>query len=61
MAATEAGTRTFGPEPAPPPLLTGDGRFAGHLEGGVLGVLDRRTGSPTRVAFAGAFADQAHP
>ncbi|MEV6655151.1 TIGR02452 family protein [Streptomyces sp. NPDC051219] len=42
-------------------LLTGDGRFSGHFDRVVFGVLDRRPDSPTRVAFAEAFADQVQP
>ncbi|TVL87855.1 TIGR02452 family protein [Streptomyces sp. SAJ15] len=36
--------------------LTGSGRFAGHFERVVFGVLDRRADSPTRAAFATAFS-----
>lgn len=36
--------------------LTGEGRFAGRFEHVVFGVLDRTADSPTRAAFARAFA-----
>ncbi|MFD5072893.1 TIGR02452 family protein [Streptomyces sp. NPDC058369] len=39
-------------------LLTGDGRFAGHFEEVVFGILGRRDDSPTRVAFDRVFADR---
>ncbi|MGC4950221.1 TIGR02452 family protein [Streptomyces sp. DT224] len=37
-------------------LLTGEGRFAGHFEQVVLGILGRDDDSPTRVAFDRVFA-----
>jgi uncharacterized protein (TIGR02452 family) len=37
-------------------LLTGDGRFVGAVDEVVFAVLDRRADSPTRAAFAAAFA-----
>ncbi|WP_406457810.1 TIGR02452 family protein [Streptomyces sp. NBC_00876] len=37
-------------------LLTGDGRFAGHFEQIVFGILSRDDDSPTRAAFDQAFA-----
>ncbi|MYS24034.1 TIGR02452 family protein, partial [Streptomyces sp. DvalAA-14] len=37
-------------------LLTGNGRFAGTMDEVVFAVLDRRADSPTRAAFAAAFA-----
>ncbi|MFF7154072.1 TIGR02452 family protein [Streptomyces sp. NPDC008139] len=40
-------------------LLTGDGRFVGAFDEAVFAVLDRRTDSPTRAAFAAAFTDTA--
>ncbi|MFE6760849.1 TIGR02452 family protein [Streptomyces sp. NPDC057689] len=39
-------------------LLTGEGRFAGHFEQVVLGILGRQEDSPTRVAFDRVFADR---
>lgn len=39
-------------------LLTGGGRFAGHFEQIVFGILDREDDSPTRAAFARAFAGE---
>lgn len=39
-------------------LLTGGGRFAGHFEQIVFGILDRDDDSPTRAAFARAFAGE---
>ncbi|MFE6973958.1 TIGR02452 family protein [Streptomyces sp. NPDC057682] len=39
-------------------LLTGGGRFAGHFEQIVFGILDRNEDSPTRAAFARTFAEQ---
>lgn len=37
-------------------LLTGDGRFVGAFDEAVFAILDRRADSPTRAAFAAAFA-----
>ncbi|MEU5717042.1 TIGR02452 family protein [Streptomyces sp. NPDC020403] len=42
-------------------LLTDGGRFAGHFEQIVFGVLDRSPGSATRAAFARVFAAQLQP
>lgn len=39
-------------------LLTGEGRFAGHFEQVVLGILGRQEDSPTRVAFDRVFVDR---
>ncbi|MEV5654802.1 TIGR02452 family protein [Streptomyces sp. NPDC052291] len=39
-------------------LLTGEGRFAGHFEQVVLGILGRDENAPTRVAFDRVFADR---
>nr|WP_202514171.1 MULTISPECIES: TIGR02452 family protein [unclassified Streptomyces] len=39
-------------------LLTGEGRFAGHFEQVVLGILGRDEDAPTRVAFDRVFADR---
>ncbi|MEU2021777.1 TIGR02452 family protein [Streptomyces sp. NPDC016469] len=39
-------------------LLTGEGRFAGHFEQVVFGILGRDDDSPTRVAFDRVFADR---
>ncbi|MDT0451140.1 TIGR02452 family protein [Streptomyces hesseae] len=39
--------------------LTGTGRFAGRFEHVVFAILDRRTDSPTRAAFASVFAAEA--
>ncbi|MFF7340917.1 TIGR02452 family protein [Streptomyces sp. NPDC008163] len=39
-------------------LLTGEGRFAGHFEEIVFGILGRDGDSPTRVAFDQVFADR---
>ncbi|MFF4159820.1 TIGR02452 family protein [Streptomyces sp. NPDC001678] len=40
--------------------LTGAGRFAGRFEHVVFAILDRRTDSPTRAAFASVFTAEAH-
>jgi len=42
-------------------LLTGEGRFAGHFEQVVFGILGREEDSPTRVAFDRVFADRRRP
>ncbi|NEC66742.1 TIGR02452 family protein [Streptomyces sp. SID9727] len=42
-------------------LLTGGGRFAGHFEQVVFGILGRDDDSPTRVAFDRVFADRVRP
>ncbi|WNI20844.1 TIGR02452 family protein [Streptomyces sp. ITFR-16] len=42
-------------------LLTGDGRFAGHFEEIVFGILARGEDAPTRTAFARVFAKSAPP
>ncbi|MFF5336090.1 TIGR02452 family protein [Streptomyces sp. NPDC013181] len=42
-------------------LLTGDGRFAGHFEHVVFGILGRADDSPARVAFDRVFADRRQP
>ncbi|MDP5316225.1 TIGR02452 family protein [Streptomyces poriferorum] len=42
-------------------LLTGGGRFAGHFEQIVFGILDRNADSPTRAAFGRAFAAEGQP
>lgn len=42
-------------------LLTGDGRFAGHFEQIVFGILARTDDSPTRAAFDRVFANEAQP
>ncbi|TXS43802.1 TIGR02452 family protein [Streptomyces sp. OR43] len=42
-------------------LLTGDGRFAGHFEQIVFGILDRNADSPTRAAFDRAFVPEGQP
>lgn len=42
-------------------LLTDDGRFAGHFEQIVFGILDRSPGSPVREAFSRVFAGQLQP
>ncbi|MGZ2358080.1 TIGR02452 family protein [Streptomyces sp. 372A] len=39
-------------------LLTGEGRFAGHFEQVVFGILGRDDDSPTRVAFDRVFGDR---
>ncbi|MFC8536552.1 TIGR02452 family protein [Streptomyces sp. NPDC057249] len=39
-------------------LLTGEGRFAGHFEQVVFGILGRDDDSPTRVVFDRVFADR---
>lgn len=39
-------------------LLTGEGRFAGHFEEVVFGILGRDDHAPTRVAFDRVFADR---
>lgn len=42
-------------------LLTDGGRFAGHFEQIVFGILDRNDDSPTRSAFERAFATEGQP
>ncbi|MEU9205574.1 TIGR02452 family protein [Streptomyces sp. NPDC048332] len=42
-------------------LLTGGGRFAGHFEQIVFGVLDRAADAPTRTAFEQVFAADVQP
>ncbi|MFI6950133.1 TIGR02452 family protein [Streptomyces sp. NPDC050422] len=42
-------------------LLTDGGRFAGHFEQIVFGILDRNDDSPTRSAFERAFAAEGQP
>ncbi|THA71149.1 TIGR02452 family protein [Streptomyces sp. A0958] len=42
-------------------LLTGEGRFAGHFEQIVFGILSRDDASPTRAAFERVFAGRCQP